>query len=378
MGEDDDVESEEENEDGENDTGNDSLASGGLGGVLEAQNSKPQISYIYGHIKSLFFNEVHTLFQLKSTETSQADRIRLSEDICRVDFDQNHYYSDLKGDEDEDLHTVTGLPPMKKIISAKLPESKLKPEYTDAEFELVQKLPRRKPLLTKNDKKICTAQFIEILYGVCYVNRSLEFNSEDLEFDPACYTVRRLSRGLSWLVIDSDIHKTVKTLLQRTLSYSLRRNFELSKMVLQDMVKILNSGVVPVVRCLLESVQWCNFSEAKIISDCFIVPVLLWIQNRDDSWLKTLGERIVKSGNSICLDDLGFEIESFSEMEDSDDSEESSEDSESGEEAEEEEMDYDEILEQIEKYKLYLEEQEKAGAAENSTRLIQEMDDLNI
>ena len=112
------------------------------------------------------------------------------------------------------------------------------------------------------------------------------------------------------------------------------------------------------------------------------MPVVLWIQNRDDSWLKTLGERVEKSGNSICLDDLGFEIESFSEMEDtsdeseeSGDSEESSEDSENGEE---EEMDYDEILEQIEKYKLYLEEQEKAGAAENSTRLIQEMDDLNI
>merc|ERR1712127_31848 len=270
---------------------------------------------------------------------------------------------------------------MKKIISAKLPESKLNPEYTDAEFELVQKLPRRKPLLTKNDKKICTAQFIEILYGVCYVNRSLEFNSEDLEFDPACYTVRRLSRGLSWLVIDSDIHKTVKSLLRRTLSYSLRRNFELSKMVLQDLVKILSSGVVPAVRCLLESVQWCNFSEVKIISDCFIVPVLLWIQNRDDCWLRTLGERVEKSGKGICLDDLGFEIESFSGMEDSDDSDDSGEsESESGEEEsgeeesgeKEEEMDYDEILEQIETYKLYLEEQEKAGAVENSTRLIQE------
>merc|ERR1711957_689862 len=136
------------------------------------------------------------------------------------------------------------------------------------------------------------------------------------------------------------------------------------------------------VRCLLESVQWCNFSEVKIISDCFIVPVLLWIQNRDDSWLRTLGERVKKSGKSISLDDLGFAIESFSGMEDSDDSgdsesgEEESGEEESGEK--EEEMDYDEILEQIETYKLYLEEQEKAGKVENSTRLIQEMDDLNI
>merc|ERR1712043_81487 len=159
-----------------------------------------------------------------------------------------------------------------------------------------------------------------------------------------------MGRALSWLVIENDIDKTVKCLVKRTLCYGIRRNFELCKIVLNDVVEILNSGVVGSVRCLLDAVQWCNFSDCKIISDCFIVPVLLWIQNRDDAWLEKLGKSVIKVKNEVKIEDLGLAIDT-TVGEDS----ESSEDSENSKvDSEDSEMDYDTILEEIEKYKAYL------------------------
>jgi len=328
--------------------------------LLQPQDS----TCVYGNIKPLFFNEVHTLFQLKSLDSGRQERLQLAQDVESFDFNPEHYLADLEGTDDKELQTYTGLPSVPAILEAEVPKSLVLDEYTTAEFDSLQALPRRRPLLTTYQKKLCTNQFLEILWGVCYVRRTTQFNKNLLEKDPACYTLRRLSRSLSWLVTDTDLQSTCRTISRRSLIYPVRRNLQLTAQIYTDLLQLLKSNsIVPTIRALLDAVDWCNYAEAKVLSDCFIVPVLQWIQTREASWLHSLAAKISKKSRDLELEDLELDLSDYVGMEDDSDSEE---------------IDVDAMMEQIERYKAFLLEEQTKADGTKATKLIEELNELSL
>jgi len=126
---------------------------------------------------------------------------------------------------------------------------------------------------------------------------------------------------------------------------------------------MLKSGSkVPVLRLLLQAKSWLECSEQRILSDSFLVPLLLWIQTRQSTWFSTLAENLIQycqpSEDLITLLNLPLE-ESSSEYTSS-----------------ESEMDIENIQTQIDEYRKALEEKTKLD--NQPTRLIEEIKSLDL
>lgn len=88
--------------------------------------------------------------------------------------------------------------------------------------------------------------------------------------------------------------------------FIIRRHFTLTKLVFQDLQSILNcNSTIPIQRLLLQSINWFNYSEAKIVSDCLLLPILSWLQTRKIEWLNSFSieiDNLLKHFDKICIE----------------------------------------------------------------------------
>ena len=240
----------------------------------------------YGEFKASYFSEIRPLLQIQDIKLNRAERLSQSRTQENIDFDLEHFEADKYGYGDNDLLSFTGMKPISNLVNTKIPDKLLSADFSDEEFSKLESLPKRRSMLTKNAKILATNQFLEILYAICYVNRVNEFDPLDAE--PAAYMLRRMSLLFSWFVALDSIQATSISVLRRSLIYTVRRNLDLSTKVFSDVRKFLNSGSkVPVLRLLLQAKSWLEFSEQRILSNSFLVPLLLWIQTRQNTWFST-------------------------------------------------------------------------------------------
>lgn len=98
--------------------------------------------------------------------------------------------------------------------------------------------------------------------------------------------------------------------LRRSLCYPLYRNYELSKMVLQDAIQVLQNGRLAAIKCLLDIQRLFNkYGDFKyLLNELFVNDYVLAIQYVDEKYFDRLVELIGSKANSIGKDRLDLDL----------------------------------------------------------------------
>lgn len=373
----------------------------------ETKEKNNDIKCIFGNLDKIFFSEVHPLFQIKDLAIPRIQRLQLARDIELFDFSSDHYLSDLLEEDDTDLFNLTGLAPITKVMNQKFlpgPNSKyFSGNWTNSEFQVLDQMKKRRFLYTSFDKKLLRNQFLEVLFSVCYVRRvNLCYDSDSKKFDvveeenniidaePAAFMLRRLSRSLSWLVTDTELQETIKSLVRRSLTYCVRRYIPLTQQIFKDVCKLLRNSensLVPIFRCIIEAMTWLKYSDSQIISDTLVLPIIYWAQTRKIKCFMNFGKEIEKICQELDFrDDIDFvdfdQIEENIYSESDSDSDSDTDCSQSSKRDEENMLDLlqnlkiddiDRLSKEVEKYRV-LKEEEEMKSENKPTRLITEID----
>lgn len=98
--------------------------------------------------------------------------------------------------------------------------------------------------------------------------------------------------------------------LRRSLCYPLYRNYELSKMVLQDAIQVLQNGRLAAIKCLLDIQRLFNkYGDFKyLLNELFVNDYVLAIQYVDEKYFDRLVELIGSKANSTGKDRLDLDL----------------------------------------------------------------------
>lgn len=98
--------------------------------------------------------------------------------------------------------------------------------------------------------------------------------------------------------------------LRRSLCYPLYRNYELSKAIFGDVIRVLRNGRIAAIRCLLEIQRLFNeYGDFKyLLNELFVNDYLLAIQYLDEKYFGRLVELIESRLGSIRKDRLDLDL----------------------------------------------------------------------
>nr|XP_022299523.1 protein SHQ1 homolog isoform X3 [Crassostrea virginica] len=242
-------------------------------------------------------DEVYEIVDLPDPEhCTPIDRRTLREQAEGEKFDPDHYIADLY-DDDNIQHLMQYDPPW--CYSTK----DATVEFTDEEKEKMKNLPKKEYLL--DDAMVTTLYLglIDILFGYAYTVRTNE-GEDNVE---SGWTICKLSSTLSWLETFNSLEDVVLSCLRRSLSYPLYRHYELSKLVLHDVHRILAAGKQQVLRCLLDIHKILGESYPRyILNDLYITDYCVWIQTASNKRIKNLASVLEKV--KVSKEDIGFDL----------------------------------------------------------------------
>ena len=148
-----------------------------------------------------------------------------------------------------------------------------------------------------------------MLYGFAYDFRTAsgEANVE------SSWTISILSPLLSWLDECKDLEQAMVSCMRRSLIYPYLRSYKLSKLIVDDVGSILQSGKHVVLQTLLKVYKIFEKSETKyMINKLFIEDYCVWIQNVRNELLLEYGKKI--SSLDINKSKLDLELEYIEEQ----------------------------------------------------------------
>lgn len=161
----------------------------------------------------------------------------------------------------------------------------------------------------RNLKQRSLTSLIDILFAFCYNYRftegDLELNSESI------WTISKISSvfsSVSMLPEKCGINQTLINCYRRCLIFPLYRNFELCKLIQNDLIKILSLGRREVIRRFIQLHNLFKNDECgHILDTLFIQDYLIYLQkNITDNILIKLSEKI--SNCNISKDDLDLNL----------------------------------------------------------------------
>ncbi|KDO34147.1 hypothetical protein SPRG_19003 [Saprolegnia parasitica CBS 223.65] len=250
----------------------------------------------------VWHGEVSEILALPLPDTTPAsDRSVLQAAMEDKDFDVERYLIDFAGaDEDEYLAEALRFAP----FWASLPETKppstsliqdmdslsLDPvfSFTEAEQELLRRLPHREHLLSRDEQAVLFGGLCDLLASYAYDLRS---TTGDATVESA-WTIMINSATLAWLNPSADLDLVAKTSLRRMLTYPLLRQHSLALRVLDDVHDILARGKRVVLRCLLQIFDILAKSDQHyLLNTLFLDDYCVWIQRQSDTALLDLAQR---------------------------------------------------------------------------------------
>ena len=223
------------------------------------------------------------------------------------------------------------------------PESSIK--FTDAEQELLLRLPRKEFLLPEDSQEetVVVGGLVDILIGFAYEQLTTQGDS-GVE---STWTVSIVSPTLSWLDSNADLHAVVRSSVRRMISFPFLRQYDLALRSVCEASEMLKRGKRVVLRALLMLHRIVEKSETQyLLNSLYIQDYCVWIQSVANERLRRVSIELdahiaafTKSETGWALEELErslFEADdnhnaesSSSSDSDSDDSEESSSEEES-------------------------------------------------
>lgn len=108
------------------------------------------------------------------------------------------------------------------------------------------------------------------------------------------WTVTKLSPTLSCLDCFSSGKDALRACIRRSLIYPLYRNWQLSSVVLQDVVKIFALGRRGLLKCLLTIRKLCSGVQENryILNDLYLTSYCVWIQTVSEAAVEEVRRQI--------------------------------------------------------------------------------------
>ena len=225
----------------------------------------------------------------KTIEERRVERLKFETEA----FDPDHYLCDLFEPEEY----------MTEMLSFQLPafSTKLDDEETLALTNYVKK--RVRSSITKRATLI---GLIDILYAFCFDLRTT-LNEESTE---SGWLISKLSATLVCNEVFDSLKDCMISCYRRSLIYPLVRNFDLSRYVVQDLLTLLKSGRVSVIKALLKISNIFNSSEGMyLFNQLYIDQYIAWVQTVKESDLNEIDEDLLSAYNNITKNDLELELD---------------------------------------------------------------------
>nr|CAB3266062.1 protein SHQ1 homolog [Phallusia mammillata] len=230
--------------------------------------------------------------------TSYEDRKLQREAAEEEKFDSDHYLADLY--DTAEIDDILKYKPW-WMKSANLFE-------LDAnDTAQLLKLPNKEFLLQYSEEVTVYLALFDIIFGYCYDVRTTADDYENVE---SAWTIKMLSATLSCCDTQHNIPDAVTACYRRSLCYPQYRHWELTEMVVQDVLTVMKGGRRCVLRCLLAIMQKFhkhNDSPCYILNDLYIKDYCVWIQKAHncDAVLNSLAQaakHTVVNKSSLNLD----------------------------------------------------------------------------
>eukprot|EP00066_Takifugu_rubripes_P007928 XP_003973782.1 PREDICTED: protein SHQ1 homolog isoform X2 [Takifugu rubripes] len=264
--------------------------------------------YGFGNKRSGVFarlqEELSDVIDVRNPEqTSAGERRRARLEAEASAFSADHYLADLFED-DEIKGLLKFVPWWEKLGPSAEQQGEAAVAFTDEEKEQLRKFNNRSYLLDKAARHQAWLSLLDILLAYCYEVRSTE-GEHTVE---SSWTIRKLSGTLSWLETYGSLQEVLASFGRRVLCYPLYRHFGMVSAAIGDATKILQSGKVCVLKCLLDVHKVFRANEpAYILNDLYVTDYCIWIQRVKSKKMAALTETLRKA--SLRKEDLDLELE---------------------------------------------------------------------
>uniref|UniRef100_H2TGD9 Protein SHQ1 homolog n=1 Tax=Takifugu rubripes TaxID=31033 RepID=H2TGD9_TAKRU len=238
--------------------------------------------YGFGNKRSGVFarlqEELSDVIDVRNPEqTSAGERRRARLEAEASAFSADHYLADLFED-DEIKGLLKFVPWWEKLGPSAEQQGEAAVAFTDEEKEQLRKFNNRSYLLDKAARHQAWLSLLDILLAYCYEVRSTE-GEHTVE---SSWTIRKLSGTLSWLETYGSLQEVLASFGRRVLCYPLYRHFGMVSAAIGDATKILQSGKVCVLKCLLDVHKVFRANEpAYILNDLYVTDYCIWIQRKN-------------------------------------------------------------------------------------------------
>ncbi|KAL1227234.1 Protein SHQ1 [Trichinella pseudospiralis] len=163
--------------------------------------------------------------------------------------------------------------------------------FTVDEIDRLKSLPRKIYRLSEEVENVAICSLVDILFAFAYdarVNLGEDDNPE------SGWTMSKLSSTLAGLVCWERMQDAMIASVRRSLCFPLVRSFQLASLVLNDVIEILQSGRVVVLKCLLRMHEIFNNSGdfRYVLNELYLNDYCVWIQGKTDEFLIKIGEQM--------------------------------------------------------------------------------------
>lgn len=247
------------------------------------------------HDFALVSYEFDEVFDVDPRKHNLTERKRLRLEDEQNKFDGDHYLCDLiECDE------------IQELIQLKQPQpDDDKLVFTAKELDFLKDLPNRQYKLNEKQLKYCHNGLLDILFAYCYERRMNSFEEPTIE---SGWTINKLSATLSWLEGFETVKETIVSAFRRSLIFPLYRNYEYSKIVLNDLKQLVKSGEQYLIRCLIEIYRMfvvgdcCRYILNNLFIKDYIVYIMKWNQ---DGWQEVVEQL---TNVDVTKEELGLNL----------------------------------------------------------------------
>jgi len=236
-------------------------------------------------------------------------RFKLMQEAEFDKFDIDWYLGDFFNEENFQF-MIEMQPEWIKLKKEKELVSKL--QFTTEEKDvLLNSLYNKDYLLSDNEKQSVMMGLISILFAFAYDIRKTEGEGWA---ESAC-DIQILSATLSWCCNITTVEQIAICCFRRAISYPLYRNFQLCRLIWNDVAEILSLGTKYTLKCMLKvrsHFESCDAAPYYLLNRLYIDDYCTWLQkvdHVDDQALKELANRIKEC--KITKLDLGWNLEAL-------------------------------------------------------------------
>ncbi|KAF1783496.1 SHQ1 protein [Phytophthora cactorum] len=195
--------------------------------------------------------------------------------IVEVDSDVNHVGDSISS---MSLEATASQPPPAPSASSSSGSSIT---FTDAEQELLLRLPRKEFLLPEGSPE-----------------EKLQLTTQGDSGVESTWTVSIVSPTLSWLDSNADLRAVVRSTVRRMITFPFLRQYDLAMRSVREASEILKRGKRVVLRALLTLYRIVEKSETQyLLNSLYFQDYCVWIQSVNDERLKSVSESTSSSSS---------------------------------------------------------------------------------